>query len=141
MGPLEDPARDRGTKDGSTKNGRLYDGLRRISIRFQSKLMALVSNMMWLSTAARFASAGKSARRNSTRSSDTAPVSVEEEMPWKCQRLIVGTGRYGSLPVMAEVKREARRREIELLILPADQALETLVKKPKETNAILHVTC
>ena len=23
------------------------------------------------------------------------PVSVEEEMPWKCQRLIVGTGRYG----------------------------------------------
>jgi hypothetical protein len=69
------------------------------------------------------------------------PVSAEEEMPWKCQRLIVGTGRYGSLPVMAEVKCEARRREIELLILPADQALETLVKKPKETNAILHVTC
>lgn len=22
------------------------------------------------------------------------PVSVEEEIPWKCQRLIVGTGRY-----------------------------------------------
>src|SRR5713226_3661143 len=60
---------------------------------------------------------------------------------WKCERLIVGTGRYGSLPVMAEVKREARPREIELLILLADQALETLVKKPKETNAILHVTC
>ena len=56
-----------------------------------------------------------------------APVSVEEEIPWKCQ----------SLPVMAEVKREARRREIKLLILPTDQALETLVKKPKETNAIL----
>src|SRR5258707_8973969 len=28
------------------------------------------------------------------------PVSVEEEIPWKCQRLVVGTGRYGSLPVM-----------------------------------------
>jgi hypothetical protein len=42
---------------------------------------------------------------------------------------------------MDKVKREARRREIELLILPADEALETLVKKPKETNAILHVTC
>src|SRR5713101_5178138 len=69
------------------------------------------------------------------------PVSVEEEIPWKCQRLVVGTGRYGSLPVMDEVRREARRREIELLILPTDQALETLVKKPKETNAILHVTC
>ena len=69
------------------------------------------------------------------------PVSVEEEIPWKCQRLIVGTGRYGSLPVMAEVKREARRREIELLILPTDEALKKLAKKPKETNAILHVTC
>jgi hypothetical protein len=69
------------------------------------------------------------------------PVSVEEEIPWKCQRLIVGTGTYGSLPVMTEAKREARRREIELLILPTDEALETFVKKPKETNAILHVTC
>jgi len=37
------------------------------------------------------------------------------------------------------VKREARRREIKLLILPTDQALETLVKKPKETNAILRL--
>ena len=69
------------------------------------------------------------------------PVSVEEEIPWKCQRLVVGTGRYGSLPVMDEVKREARRREIELLTIPTNEALETLVKKPKETNAILHVTC
>ena len=141
MGPLEDPARDRGTKDGSTKMEGFTMDFAADFNSVQSKLMALVSNMMWLSTAARFASAGKSPRRDSARSSDTAPVSVEEEMPWKCQRLIVGTGRYGSLPVMAEVKCEARRREIELLILPADQALETLVKKPKETNAILHVTC
>jgi hypothetical protein len=37
------------------------------------------------------------------------PLSVEEEIPWKCQRLVVGTGRYGSLPVMDEVKLEARR--------------------------------
>jgi len=42
---------------------------------------------------------------------------------------------------MDEVKREARRREIELLILPTDEALEKLAKKPKETNAILYVTC
>ena len=42
---------------------------------------------------------------------------------------------------MDEVKREARRREIELLILPTDEALEKLAKKAKETNAILHVTC
>jgi hypothetical protein len=36
------------------------------------------------------------------------PVSIEEKLPWKCKRLIIGTGKYGSLPVMNEVKREAR---------------------------------
>jgi hypothetical protein len=69
------------------------------------------------------------------------PVSVEEEVPWKCRRLVIGTGRYGSLPVMDEVKREARRRKIDLLILPTDEAMETLAQKPDDTNAILHVTC
>jgi hypothetical protein len=69
------------------------------------------------------------------------PVSVEEKLPWKCQRLVVGTGKHGSLPVMDEVKREARRRKIELMILPTDEAIETLAKKSQETNAILHVTC
>ena len=69
------------------------------------------------------------------------PVSVEEEIPWKCQRLVVGTGRYGSLPVMDEVKLEARRRKVDLLILPTEEAIETLAKQPKRTNAILHVTC
>ena len=33
------------------------------------------------------------------------PLSVEEEIPWKCKRLVVGTG-TGALPVMDEVKRE-----------------------------------
>ena len=69
------------------------------------------------------------------------PVSVEEEVPWKCRRLVIGTGRYGSLPVMDEVKREARRRKIDLLILPTDEAMETLAQKSDDTNAILHVTC
>jgi len=69
------------------------------------------------------------------------PVSVEEEMPWKCRRLVIGTGRYGSLPVMDEVKREAHRRKIDLVILPTDEALEALAQKPDRTNAILHVTC
>jgi hypothetical protein len=69
------------------------------------------------------------------------PVSVEEEIPWKCQRLIVGTGRYGSLPVMDEVKREAHRRKVDLLILPTDEAIEAFARKPQGTNAILHVTC
>ena len=69
------------------------------------------------------------------------PLSVEEEIPWKCQRLVIGTGRYGSLPVMDEVKLEARRRKVALLILPTDEAIQTLANEPKGTNAILHVTC
>jgi len=39
------------------------------------------------------------------------PLSVDEDIPWKCERLVVGTG-TGALPVMDEVKREARRRKI-----------------------------
>lgn len=46
------------------------------------------------------------------------PLSAEEKLPWKCRRLVIGTGNYGSLPVMDDVKREAARRGIELLILP-----------------------
>jgi hypothetical protein len=69
------------------------------------------------------------------------PVSVEERIPWKCRRLVIGTGRYGSLPVMDEVKHEAHRRSVDLLILTTDEALEALSEKPEHTNAILHVTC
>ena len=42
---------------------------------------------------------------------------------------------------MEEVQREAKRRKIELLILPTTQAIETLKQEPDETNAILHVMC
>src|SRR5205809_2133141 len=74
-------------------------------------------------------------------SSGHTPLSMEEEVPWKCRRLVVGTGAYGGLPVMKDVKTEAQRRKIELLILPTTQAIETLKQEPDETNAILHVTC
>jgi hypothetical protein len=42
---------------------------------------------------------------------------------------------------MDEVKSEARRRKIALLILPTTKAIEELKEHPDETNAILHVTC
>ena len=42
---------------------------------------------------------------------------------------------------MDEVKREAARREIELLILPTAEAIKALQVNPVKTNAILHVTC
>lgn len=59
------------------------------------------------------------------------PVSVEEKIPWKCKRLIIGTGKYGSLPVMDQVKREAHRRKIDLLIAPTDMLLRLSPETPK----------
>ena len=68
------------------------------------------------------------------------PLSLEEKIPWKCRRLVVGTG-TGALPVMEELKREATRRNIELLILPTVRAIQVLERDSTETNAVLHVTC
>jgi hypothetical protein len=69
------------------------------------------------------------------------PLSVEEDIPWKCRRLVIGTGAYGRLPVMKEVQREAERYKVKLLILPTLKAIEVLGQNPEDTNAILHVTC
>jgi hypothetical protein len=69
------------------------------------------------------------------------PVSVEENIPWDCRRLVVGTGADGALPVMDEVKQEAARREVELMTVPTREAIRALRAEPKDTNAILHVTC
>jgi hypothetical protein len=66
------------------------------------------------------------------------PLSIEEKIPWKCKRLVIGTGAYGRLPVMKEVKLEAERRHVELVIAPTSEALRLL---DRESNAILHVTC
>ena len=69
------------------------------------------------------------------------PLSIEEKVPWKkCRRLVIGTG-AGELPVMKEVKSEAKKRKIKLVILPTVEAIEELKQNLRKTNAILHVTC
>jgi len=68
------------------------------------------------------------------------PLSVEEKIPWKCQQLVIGTGE-GALPVMPEVKREAKRRKVKLVILPTADAIKALRESVEDTNAILHLTC
>lgn len=68
------------------------------------------------------------------------PLSIEEDIPWKCSRLVIGTG-GGALPVMEAVKDEAHRRGVKLLILPTPQAITELQSHPQDTNAILHLTC
>ena len=72
---------------------------------------------------------------------DHTPLSLAEKLPWKCERLVVGTGAYGNLPVMDEVQKEAGRRGVELVVLPTKEAIRELRKRPAGTNAVLHVTC
>jgi hypothetical protein len=67
------------------------------------------------------------------------PLSIEEEIPWECRRLVIGTGAYGRLPVMKEVKLEAERRHVELVIVPTSEAIR-LIEEESAGNAILHVT-
>ena len=82
----------------------------------------------------------KPSKRLVERSGHT-PLSAHEQIPWNCRRLVIGTGAYGSLPVMDEVKREAAARNVELVLLPTLQAIEKVNDGDSKTNAILHVTC
>jgi hypothetical protein len=42
---------------------------------------------------------------------------------------------------MEEVKQEAQRRKVELLVLPTAEAIQALQQTAENANAILHVTC
>ena len=68
------------------------------------------------------------------------PVSMEEDIPWDCRCLVIGTG-TGLLPIMDEVKREAERRNVKVTILRTASAIAEMKRHPRDTNAILHVTC
>jgi len=70
------------------------------------------------------------------------PLSLHEPIPWDCRRLIVGTGADGALPIDPAVLAEARRRGVDLVALPTEEACALLVDADLgSTNAILHVTC
>jgi hypothetical protein len=69
------------------------------------------------------------------------PLSIAEDIPWRCRRLVVGTGADGALPVLRQVRDEARRRKIDLVVLPTTEAIGVLTKATADTNAILHLTC
>ena len=69
------------------------------------------------------------------------PLSIAEDIPWRCRRLVVGTGADGALPVMQQVQEEARRRKVELVVLHTADAIGALTGTTKDTNAVLHLTC
>ena len=69
------------------------------------------------------------------------PLSIEEDIPWQCRRLVIGTGADGALPVIKQVEKAARHRKVDLVLLPTTLAIGTLNETMKNTNAVLHVTC
>jgi hypothetical protein len=69
------------------------------------------------------------------------PLSVAEDIPWRCRRLVIGTGARGALPVMPQVRQEAQRRNVDLVVLPTAEAIDVLTDDAADTNAVLHLTC
>jgi hypothetical protein len=69
------------------------------------------------------------------------PLSAAEDIPWRCRRLVIGTGADGALPVMKQVRDEARRRDVDLVVVPTAEAIGVLTDAAAGTNAILHLTC
>mgnify|MGYP003565761307 CR=1 FL=1 len=70
------------------------------------------------------------------------PLSVAEPLPWGGKPLIIGTGKYGSLPIRDEVRAEAERRGVELIVVPTPDACQMLADVPAaEVHAVLHTTC
>ena len=83
----------------------------------------------------------KAASRKFRGSYGHTPLSIAEDIPWRCRRLVIGTGAEGALPVMQQVRDEARRRKVDLVVLPTADAIGALTKAKADTNAILHLTC
>jgi hypothetical protein len=70
------------------------------------------------------------------------PLSADEQLPWGGDQLIIGTGAYGSLPIMPQVVEEARRRGVDLTAVPTEDACRLITSLDRhDVHAVLHVTC
>jgi hypothetical protein len=70
------------------------------------------------------------------------PLTSEESIPWGGRRLIVGTGATGGLPLADDVRDEARRRHVEVVDLPTDEACAMITRMHRrDVFAVIHVTC
>ena len=67
------------------------------------------------------------------------PLSIMENIPWDCKKLIIGTGHSAALPVMEEVKEKAKKKGVELVIMRTPDAIHKI--NEKDSNFILHLTC
>ncbi len=70
------------------------------------------------------------------------PLSARETIPWGGDRLLVGTGSYGSLPLAPDLLDEAARRGVEIVALPTPEVLSLIEGlDAHDVFAVVHVTC
>lgn len=70
------------------------------------------------------------------------PLTLKEEIPWDCKVLLIGIGMDGQLPVIDEVKKEAEKRGVKLILKKTPEAIEYLREHyAEDMNVILHITC
>lgn len=67
------------------------------------------------------------------------PLSGHEEIPLSANRLIIGTGAQGRLPILNEVYQKARERGVKVDSMPTSEAITHL--DDPDTDFILHLTC
>src|SRR5260370_31083886 len=65
----------------------------------------------------------KAASRKFRGASGHTPLSIAEDIPWRCRRLVVRSGARGALPVMQQVPDQARPRQTRLSRLPTAQGV------------------
>lgn len=71
------------------------------------------------------------------------PLTPREEIPWDCKTLLIGIGMSGQLPVLEELKDEAKKRGVKLILKKTPDAVEYLREHgdAEDMNVILHITC
>lgn len=70
------------------------------------------------------------------------PLSIHEDIPWDCKVLVIGKGMSNRLPIWKEVKDEAKKRGVQLIILKTPDAVKYINEHDQQDmNAILHITC
>ncbi len=67
------------------------------------------------------------------------PLTLGENIPWDCNVLVIGTGMYGSMPVLDDVKEKADDLGVKLIIQKTPDAVNHL--NEKNTNFVFHLTC
>ena len=67
------------------------------------------------------------------------PLSTKENIPWDSKKLIIGTGHSSALPIMKEVKKKAKKKGVELVLMSTPDAILNI--NDQDTNLILHLTC